>query len=59
LKNGKEKLYYESGKIKEDNTYVNGKQSGYGIGYFENGKKQAEGIIQNGKPHGWVKTYYE
>ena len=53
--NGKWVEYYESGEVKKEGNYVDGKKEGKWVEYYENGKVWVEGNFVNGKKVGkWV-----
>lgn len=56
---GTERYYFRSGKISQENTYVNGTLEGLSTGYHENGKKQVEIAYQDGERHGYKKYWYD
>ena len=53
------KMYFPSGKLKSEITYVNNKASGYAKMYYENGNLQEEGNWENNRWTGGYKSYYE
>ena len=53
------KKFYPSGKLKSEQSYINGKLEGIGKGYYESGKLQWEETYKNGKLEGIAKGYYE
>lgn len=58
-KDGIYKLYYKSGKIKEEGTYKNDKKEGIIKRYYESGKVIQEETYKNNEQNGIVKSYYE
>lgn len=60
FEDGPYKTYYESGQVKSEGSYLNGKPDGKWIDYFENGQISSEYSYANGKydktSH---KSYYE
>ena len=58
-KEGSEFFYYESGQLKAEYNYKNGKLDGFAREYYENGQLIAEGNYSNGKLEGISKMYYE
>ena len=59
IKHGWYKSYYESGKVKEEGNYVDGKVEGEWVKYYESGKVKEEGNYVDKKTEGkWV-WYYE
>jgi antitoxin component YwqK of YwqJK toxin-antitoxin module len=57
-KQGDEIFYYNSGQIKESNTYVKGILEGVSTGYYPNGKKQYEANYAEGKKNGYTRNYF-
>jgi antitoxin component YwqK of YwqJK toxin-antitoxin module len=53
------KTYYESGKLKDEYTFKNGKGEGPLEIYYESGALKEEYTNKNGKFEGPCKTYYE
>ena len=53
------KEFYPSGKLKSEQSYINGKLEGTGKGYYESGKLEWEENYKNGKLEGISKGYYE
>ena len=59
IKNGKEKIFYDNGKLREERTYKMGKDHGNTKMYYESGLLQIDAQFANGKPHGpWI-IYFE
>ena len=58
-KEGSEFFYHESGQLKAEYNYKNGKLDGFAREYYENGQLIAEGNYLNGKLEGISKMYYE
>jgi antitoxin component YwqK of YwqJK toxin-antitoxin module len=57
--NGKWVEYYESGEVKKEGNYVDGKKEGKWVEYYESGKVEIEKNHVNGKREDkWV-WYYE
>src|ERR1019366_4950112 len=56
---GKAIVYFESGKIRYESTYVNGEREGKGLGYFESGKIVGEENYLNGEREGKRIEYFE
>jgi uncharacterized protein len=52
------KLYYPTGKLRQQNNYKNGKLEGYSAGYYRNGQKEFEGWYTNDELNGYYATYY-
>ena len=52
------KTYYESGELKSEITFKNGKQEGPFKRYYRNGKLASEGTYKNGRKEGRVKEHY-
>jgi len=52
-------FYYESGQLKAEYNYKNGKLDGFAREYYENGQLQDETPYKNDKKEGIVKTYIE
>lgn len=59
IKEGEEKLYYESGIIKVMATNINGLWEGEKLNYYESGKISQKSNYINGIKEGIVKDYYE
>jgi antitoxin component YwqK of YwqJK toxin-antitoxin module len=57
-KQGDEIFYYNSGQVKESNTYVKGLLQGVSTGYYPNGKKQYEVNYADGKKNGFTRNYF-
>ena len=57
--NGIGKRYYESGALKYESTFKNGKEEGIGKLYYESGALMWEVPFKNGKYEGIGKWYYE
>ncbi len=57
-KQDKEIFYYNSGQVKETNSYKNGLLQGVSTGYYFNGSKQYEVSYEEGEKNGFVKNYY-
>lgn len=55
---GAEKLYHESGKLKFEASYTEGKYDGAFKEYFEDGKILQEGLYKADALEGEIKTYY-
>lgn len=53
------KAYYESGALKAEFNYENGKKHGLTKVYYESGALEAEANFENGKRHGLSKYYSE
>ena len=56
-KDGIDKTYFESGKIREEIPMKNGKPHGLVLVYFENGNVHQESHFENGLPNGVSKFY--
>jgi len=55
---GKNIIYYPSGKIKEEEYFKDGVQNGSDITYYANGQKTYECNYTNGDEDGYLKKYY-
>ncbi len=55
---GKNTFFFPSGKIKETNSYKDGKLEGISTGYFPNGKKKYELTYSNGERNGLSRYFY-
>ena len=55
---GVSRSYFETGKIRSEETFVNDLKHGPAKYYFETGKIASEGNFKNDKEHGIVLTYY-
>jgi antitoxin component YwqK of YwqJK toxin-antitoxin module len=53
------KEYYDSGKLKREENYKNGKLEGSTKSYYERGALKTEIYYKNGKAEGFAKTYFE
>ncbi len=53
------KGYYESGQLRLEANYKDGKQEGITKVYYEVGLLKLEGNFKDGKLHGITKGYYE
>ncbi len=53
------KEYYDSGKLKREENYNNGKQEGITKSYYESGALKTEIYYKNGKAEGLAKIYFE
>ena len=53
------KTYYESGKIRTEKKFIDGKLDGSSKGYYENGKKTSVSNYKNGKLEGEKLSYYK
>ena len=51
--------YYDSGKLKKETHYKNGKQEGLRTGWYENGRKEYIKHYKNGKENGIRKEWDE
>jgi antitoxin component YwqK of YwqJK toxin-antitoxin module len=49
MENGTWKYYYENGKIKSEQNYINGKEDGVCVDYDVTGKKVKEATWSRGK----------
>ncbi len=58
-KNGTSKIYYDNGKLQEEDTYLNDIKNGISRWYNRSGKLLAEYNYQMGVFEGAQKTYYE
>lgn len=58
IPNGVVKEYYESGKLKAENNYKDGKLVGTSKFYFESGQLREEMNYKNGKLDGRYRNYY-
>ena len=58
-KEGPNKTYYESGKLKTESIYKNGEKEGFFKTYYESGELQSETNFKNGKEEGLFKLYYK
>jgi hypothetical protein len=56
---GECKTYYESGNLKEEKNYQDGKLHGVAKTYYESGNLEQDGNYKDGEFHRIVKTYYE
>ena len=56
--NGKLRLYYPDGVVREDINYANGVKDGVAQQYYPDGKQQVYMVYQNGVLEGGVSTYY-
>ncbi len=59
LKHGYGKLFYESGILKLELEYLNGRKDGIEKGYFPNGKLKYKGFNKNNHLIGEQKDYFE
>lgn len=57
--NGIQKLTYESGALKSERSFKNGKADGKAVIYYESGKVMTEVAYKNGKRDGIQRSYYE
>ena len=57
--NGKWVEYYESGEVKKEGNYVDGKKVGKWVLYYESGKVEVEENFVDGKQEGKSVGYYE
>ena len=57
-KSGKSKSF-EKGKLKSEQTYVDGEANGFYKSYYDNGQIQYDLILKNDKPEGQYKEYLE
>ena len=53
------KEYYDSGKLKREENYKNGKLEGITKSYYESGALKTEIYYKNGKAEGLAKIYFE
>lgn len=53
------KEYYESGQLKLEANFKDGKQNGISKAYYESGQLEGEGNFKDGKAEGISKAYYE
>ena len=58
IRQGKWKVYYESGKLHYKGNYKDGKQNGEFLQYFYDGKLQLKKNYKKGKLHGEHEEYY-
>lgn len=58
LKTGSNPYFYNSGKLKEDNTYKDGQLNGVTTGYYPDGTKSYETSYLDGEKHGPFRNYY-
>lgn len=54
-----EKVYDDSGNLKIETPFKNGKEEGVEKAYYENGNLKVESLAKNGKEEGIQKWYYE
>ncbi len=54
-----EKSFYDSGQLKSEWTYENGRLEGPLLTYFENGQLESKRTYSNGELEGLLETYYE
>ena len=59
MKNGIDRKYYKSGKLRSETLYQNGKIYGAIKEYYENGRLKATVPYQDGKQHGIENKFYE
>ena len=52
-------LFFETGELKEEQFYVNGKKEGVWKTYYKNGKIKSKGKYRNGEKVGVWKTFYK
>ena len=53
------KEYYDSGKLKREENYKNGKLEGITKSYYESGALKTEIYYKNGKAEGFAKIYFK
>lgn len=53
------KMFFPSGVLKSEITYIDNRPKGYAKMYYENGKMQEEGLWENNRWVGDYKSYYE
>jgi antitoxin component YwqK of YwqJK toxin-antitoxin module len=58
-KEGPNKTYYKSGKLKTEFTHKNGEKDGLFKTYYESGELQSETNFKDGKEEGLLKLYYK
>ncbi len=53
------KDYYESGQLRWEGNFKDGKREGIAKSYYESGQLWKEANLKNGKQHGLVREYYQ
>jgi len=56
---GIRKIYFETGELKHEEFYLNGKPEGIWKTYYKNGKIKTKGKYRNGEKVGVWKTFYK
>jgi antitoxin component YwqK of YwqJK toxin-antitoxin module len=56
-KNGSGKWYFESGQLKYEGNWKNGKQDGVEMAYFASGQLKQEAYLRDGRAQGIYKEY--